>query len=562
VTGLGVGSTQVRATSEGITGTAPLTVTIIPVSSLSVLPPSVSLIVGQTLPLTVSLLDAQNNPLSAVGRTITWASSDRNVAMVSTNGVVTAIAGGTATITASTPAGSGSVAGNATVTVTLPVSSIGVSLSASSIPERLTSQATAELRDASGNVITGRTVVWSSSDPTVATVDQTGRVTGMRPGTATINATCEGRTGIAPLTVTPTPVSSIRLTPASMSLVSGGTSSFSASLFDAQGNQLSFSGRQVSWSSTNVSVATVDGAGAVTAIGAGTTSIIVATPGGAGSVADTSTLTVTLVPVARVDVTPAKDTVPVGGQITLTAQPYSASNVPLTGRAVQWASTNVAIATISQKGVVTGVTAGVDTITATVDGVIGRSQVVVVLAPVASVRMTPDTGTLTVGQALTAVATTYDSLGNVLLGRVITWTSANPAKATVSATGLVTAIDSGVVLVRATSEGKVATGTFTLRLVPVAAVTLTVSGGGILLPGRTRTVTVTVTDANFKPLSGRLVSWAVSNTGVGTITPDKNPSSTDSNGRATATFLATFFGQTTVSATADGKTGSVVITVP
>jgi uncharacterized protein YjdB len=204
------------------------------------------------------------------------------------------------------------------------VATVGVTLSASSIQEQQTSRATAVLRDVSGNVLTGRTVTWSSTDPTVASVDQSGRVTGVRPGATSIVATSEGRTGSAPITVTATPVASLQLAPATMTLTTGAASTFAASLYDSQGNQLSFSGRPISWSSTSSSVATVNASGAVTAHTTGSTLIIASTPGGSGSVADTSTLTVTTVPVARVSVTPAKDTVLVAGQITLTAQAFGA----------------------------------------------------------------------------------------------------------------------------------------------------------------------------------------------------------------------------------------------
>ena len=62
-------------------------------------------------------------------------------------------------------------------------------------------QANATTKDASGNVLTGRTIVWTTSDPAVASVDGAGLVTALKAGTVTVTATSEGKTGSASLTV-------------------------------------------------------------------------------------------------------------------------------------------------------------------------------------------------------------------------------------------------------------------------------------------------------------------------------------------------------------------------
>ena len=81
------------------------------------------------------------------------------------------------------------------------VATVSVSLSSSTLTVQKTAQATATLRDASGNVLTGRTIVWSSSSPAVASVSSSGLVTAASAGVATIVATSEGKTGSAALTV-------------------------------------------------------------------------------------------------------------------------------------------------------------------------------------------------------------------------------------------------------------------------------------------------------------------------------------------------------------------------
>jgi uncharacterized protein YjdB len=135
------------------------------------------------------------------GAPVTWSTSDALVALISQGGVVTGLAAGTATITAS----SGGKSGTATVTVALaPVATVTVSPTSLELRDRngqRTGQLTATLRDGLGNILTGRTVTWSSSNTAVAAVDQTGLVTARDEGTVTITATVEGKSGTASVIV-------------------------------------------------------------------------------------------------------------------------------------------------------------------------------------------------------------------------------------------------------------------------------------------------------------------------------------------------------------------------
>jgi uncharacterized protein YjdB len=118
LTGLATGTTMITATSEGKSGTAAVTVTVPAVATVGVSPGAPSVVIGATAQLTALLRDANGNPLS--GRTVTWATSDSGVATVSATGLVTGVAVGSATITATSEGKSGT----ATVTVTaVPVPS-------------------------------------------------------------------------------------------------------------------------------------------------------------------------------------------------------------------------------------------------------------------------------------------------------------------------------------------------------------------------------------------------------------------------------------------------------
>jgi alpha-tubulin suppressor-like RCC1 family protein len=183
-----------------------VTATAASVSSVAVTLATPSIPLGTTGDQATAVLkDASGNVL--VGRTVTWQSSTTTVATVSATGAITTVGAGTSTITATSEGQSGS----ALLTVTLvPVSTVTATLAASSITlGTVGDQATAVLKDASGNVLVGRTVTWQSSTTTVATVSATGAITTVGAGTSTITATSEGQSGGAQLTVVPVGLSGI-----------------------------------------------------------------------------------------------------------------------------------------------------------------------------------------------------------------------------------------------------------------------------------------------------------------------------------------------------------------
>src|SRR6059036_3073822 len=197
--GQSAGTYQVIATQSGgtLASTAAVTISNVPVASVTVSPAAASLTAGATTQLTATPKDANGTALS--GRVVTWATSNAAAATVSASGLVTGVAAGSATITATSEGQSGTSA----MTVTnVPVGSVTVSPAAVSLTVGQTMQLAAVTKDAAGNVLTGRTVTWTTSNSTVATVLATGLVTGVAAGTATITATSEGVAGTAASTVT------------------------------------------------------------------------------------------------------------------------------------------------------------------------------------------------------------------------------------------------------------------------------------------------------------------------------------------------------------------------
>ncbi|MEP6832134.1 MAG: Ig-like domain-containing protein, partial [Gemmatimonas sp.] len=235
-----------------------------------------TLSVGQTAQAEAQVKDASGNVLS--GRSITWTSSASTVALVSASGLISGVAGGSATITAT----SEGVAGTVSVAVQAPVASILVSGGAASIAAGSTTQYSATVRDASNTVLTGRAVIWTSSNNAIAIVSTSGLVTGVSVGgPVTITATSEGQSGNANITVTQVPVASVSISLATTSVAAGGSTAATAVIRDAAGNALA--GRIVTWSSSNQGVGTFDVAGTVTALAPGTSTITATSEGQSGS---------------------------------------------------------------------------------------------------------------------------------------------------------------------------------------------------------------------------------------------------------------------------------------
>jgi uncharacterized protein YjdB len=287
VRALAQGSAAVTAEFGGARASVSVNVAVAPVAAIALSPASASLPEGVSVTLRAQLADAAGNELTA--RPVTWASSDRAVATVSADGQVQAVKAGRATITATAE---GKTA-TASITVVAPtpevesIASITVTPSTASIPVGASLSLLATPKDASDNALADRAVSWKSQNTAIATVSSAGVVKAVAPGTATITATSEGKSGTSVVTVTApvVPVASVTLSPATLSLDPGTTRAISAFIKDAAGNLLS--GRELAWASSNTAVATVGSDGVVKAVAAGMATITATSEGKSGAVAVT-----------------------------------------------------------------------------------------------------------------------------------------------------------------------------------------------------------------------------------------------------------------------------------
>ena len=257
-----------------------------------------------------------------------------------------------------------------------PVASVAVTPATATVLAGRTTTLGAAARAADGTAITRPGFTWTSSADGVARVDANGVVTGVAPGTAVVTATTDGRSGQATITVQAVPVAAVVVAPATATVAAGSTVTLAATTRDDQGAALA--GRAVTWTTSAPSVATVDAAGVVRGVAAGTATITATSEGRSGTAA--VTVTAPVVPVAAVAVTAALDTVEAFAPVTLQATLRDRDGAVLTGRAVRWSVSDAAVARIdSVTGALTGLDRGTVTVTARSEGVTGTATRVVVV---------------------------------------------------------------------------------------------------------------------------------------------------------------------------------------
>ena len=251
-------------------------------------------------------------------------------------------------------------------------------------------------------------------------------------------------------------VRAVDVTPAVASLEPGQSQQFVAAARDGGGNVLA--GRTATWTTGAPTLVGISATGLVTAVSPGSATIT-ATVDGVSGMAE---VTVRPVSVASVSVQPSPAALFVGDTQQLSATARDVKGTVLTGRAVTWTSNAPLVATVAASGAVTGVGAGSATISATIDGVTGSASFTVTLSAVTSVTISPASVALAVGQVQALFATPSDARGKAQAGRALAWSTAAPSVASVSASGVVTAVGAGATTITVVCEGISATASVTV----------------------------------------------------------------------------------------------------
>lgn len=257
VTAIEKGEADITVDVDGITAVCKVTVVGIPVESVTLNQEQITLEKKQTAQLVATVL-----PEDADDKTVTWTSEDSNIATVDDKGLVTGVAAGETKIIAAC----GEVSAECVVTVEgIAVESIAIDKASLEMEVGETAQLTATVTPEDAE---NKEVIWTSSNEKVATVDETGLVTAIAVGEASIVAACGNIKTDCPVTVSGKKSESITLDKESITLFEGKTEQLTATVLPEDAED-----KTVTWTSSDNSIATVDANGLVTAVAEGNATI-------------------------------------------------------------------------------------------------------------------------------------------------------------------------------------------------------------------------------------------------------------------------------------------------
>ena len=334
-------------------------------SRVTVTPASVSLSgTGQTVQLSAAVIDRNGSAITGIA--VTWASSNASVATVSPTGLVTARQVGSATITAT----SGGVSGQALVTVEAPVATrIELSVTDSLMTALgQTRRIRARVIDQTGFPLTGTSLVWSSTDTTVATVDSTGLVTATGQGEADITAFAGASVGTLRIAVRQRPFRLV-LSASSITLSVGATYQLTYTVYDANGHLMPDASVYYVVLAGSKSVVQVDRAtGLITALKEGTGTVHAY----AGGLTNTGIVEVTVVAegtivqpaVTSVSISPSSFTMAVQDTLRFVAEATDEDGDVVTDAVFTWSSSDESVVDVDSDGLATALKRGLATISA------------------------------------------------------------------------------------------------------------------------------------------------------------------------------------------------------
>jgi len=482
VTGSSAGTSTITATIGSKSGSAVATVSAAMLQTISLTPLTASIATGQTQAFNANGLFSDGSQTD-ITNAVSWASSATNFATVDQAGLATGASAGASTISASSGA---ATPGTAALTVTPAVlTEVDIAPDAQYIPVggQLQLSLTGSYSDGSTQDITAN-AIWSSSDPTLASVDPgTGIVSGVANSNnnpVTITATFGSISNTTTVYVTDAVPVSIQLTPSTSSIASGTTQQYSANVVYSDGSLQPVTAG-LSWLSSSASVAGVDATGLATGLAPGQTTISVFY----NSMTATASLTVNPAVLTNIVVTPVTTVVGVNGNAQFTATGvFSDNSTQDLSSQVIWTSSNGAFATIDATGLATGISTGTLTITATSGTISGSATLNVTTATLQSITITPDNPIVPPHSRtqLTAIGHFSDGSQQVLSG--VSWRSSSPQYAMVSSSGVLRSKNAKNKAVTITAKLNGVTGTtsvtvtsMTIQTVAIQPVNPTMAAG-------------------------------------------------------------------------------------
>lgn len=524
ISGLKAGT--VRITAEQIVGgvkkTASCVVTVQQsVTAITVAPSTANLGIGDFLTLSATVTP------KIEGIKLNWQSSNPSVVRIINSydlmAGIQAVSGGNAVISAINQ--DNVVVGYAHITVKQPVTAISLSETQAAVDmamKKIQLRATIAPESA-----TDSTVVWRSTDPTKASVDQNGLVTLLRPGTVTIVATSRDNPKVyadCNLTIL-IPTSSIELLERTKLMYTGGTDQLKYNLFPEDA-----SNKRVVWTSTNPSVVTVDSVGKLSAKAVGTSVILLKSEDGGLSTFCTIEVKQSATDI-KFDKTVLNLMVGKFDYLKATLSPADCTDTD-----IEWSTSDANVAKVDVNGRVTAFSAGTAFITAkTRNGFLTICRVNVT-QPVTGVKASLSAKSIYKGERFELQANVEPSTAT---NQNVTWTSSNPSVASVSTRGEVLGNMGGVTIITCTTQdGNYVDACVVTVNELVTNVTLN-HNSYILGQGNVFKLDATV---STQTATNKKVSWRSTNPGVAIV---------DQAGRVTGTGL----GYATIVATATDGSG-------
>jgi uncharacterized protein YjdB len=496
-TGVATGVVTVSAHSGAFSGSATLTVgnAGTNLTSITLSPVNASIPINTTLQLTATgnYSDGSTRDLTAL---VSWSSATISKATVDVSGLVQALAAGTSSITATL----GSVSQSTNVTVTAPtINSISVTPEDLTLPIGISQQYVASAIYSDGSIqdlVSG--VTWSSSTASVATIDANGLASIIAAGSTTITATVGAFTDTTTITVVPAQLTSITLSPASVSIAPGTQQQFVATgNFDDGSTQVLTSAL---WSSSAISVLTIDANGLGVAVGPGTSTVTAIS----GIISATASVTVTNATLVSLAIAPLASSMPAGAvkQFTATGTFSDNSTEDMTN-SVLWSSSDASTATVDNSGLATSIAMGNTTITAAWGAITQSTTLTVSNVTLVSITISPADPRLEVHTSLKFSATGNYSDGSTSTLANVSWRSSKNNFANVRGSGILHAKKAGNLTLSASSSGITGTttviiGTGTLVSVAITPANSSVTAGstqqmaaiGAFSDGTTQDVTI------------------------------------------------------------------------
>ncbi|MDO4469848.1 MAG: Ig-like domain-containing protein [Bacillota bacterium] len=481
---------------------------------------------GETFDFEVQYIPADTTD----SKEIRWETSDPDVATIDQNGKLTAVGTGGVTITAHAANG---ITAECYVEVFAPLTSI-------SIKEKTTihrgDSETLEVTYNPDDTTSSKDVRWETSDPEVADVDLSGKITAVGTGKATIRVYgADGTSDTCEVTVD-APLTSIEMNKTSDTMNRGETQTLEVRYnpYDTTDS------KDLAWASSDSSIVKVDKNGKVKAIGVGTATV---TATGANNTKTSCVITVKApLESIRLD----KENMSIMNGDSQTLHVFYDPEDTTDSKDVTWTSSDASVASVKD-GVVTANKVGTATITADVNGKTAKCKVTVTKKEISlkDIKLNANKATLEV-KGTKQLEVTYNP-SNTTVDKTVTWTSSNQSVATVNEKGLVTAVGVGKTTITAEVAGKTATCEVTVKEKEIALDSIALNKTSVkLVEGDTDKLTVSYNPSNTTV--DKTVTWTSSNKDVVTVDKDGN-------------LKAVKPGTATITAKVAGKTATCKVTV-